>query len=309
MTERVDRASLLREELVRLEHALAELPAGGGGDPLADMSVLFSHMDRARLSEDVERVRAELSEIDVGALRLRLTGKPVHGSAIEADALGDLVRDLDQVGRTIGGDLFIGVPSPGSHVVEVLPAPQRPMFDEPFVATAHLLVDTFDLALQPSVDTQIVEFVAERDPDSMTALTKLVEHLVDHGANVDLTADAGGTRRHRRLDREHAGALLRSLKDVSEATTTRPVEGRFGGALQGSGRFEIVTPERTLRGSVPKAVRSQLVGLVIGDDVTAEIDEIASRRATGAQSKRLRLRSIRPTNQPGGESGGDAPSS
>jgi hypothetical protein len=168
------------------------------------------------------------------------------------------------------------------------------MFDDPFLATAGTLVDAFGLAYDPAIESGIAGFAVERHPDSLNALTRLVEHVTAHAANLELEADAGGTRQRRPLDRAHANSLLRALKDVSEATTAETLRGRFGGALESSGRFEIKIGDETVRGSVPVAVRPQLVGLRIGDEVTAVVDEIVTRRATGAEGRRLRLRSIDP---------------
>jgi hypothetical protein len=297
MAERRDRVSWLSEELRAREDELSGLPAVEVVDPL-DLSTLFAEMERTRVASEIDRLKAELRDIEVGSLHFRLTGRPVHDATIEADALGDLARDLDQVGRTIGTDLLVGVSSPGSYIVEVLPAPQREMFDEPFAATADFLIDAFGMAHKPALDARVVDFAAERDAEVMTALTRLVKHLVEHEVNVDLSAESGGRTRRRRLEREAANALLRSLNDVTESTTTLNVQGRFGGAIEDSGRFEIANGEQTLRGHVPKAVRPQLVGLSIGDAVSAEIDEIVSRKNTGKTRPRLRLRAIRAARGP-----------
>lgn len=294
MIERLDRARWLRDELRDIDRRLARIDVTQEDVRPGNMDALFAFADSTRLASNRERIAAELAELEVGVLRLRVTGAPVHGSSIEADALGDLIRDLDQLARANGGSLMIGVPSPGSHLVEIQPPVQRGMFDDPFLATAGTLVDAFGLAYDPAIESGIAGFAVERHPDSLNALTRLVEHVTAHAANLELEADAGGTRQRRPLDRAHANSLLRALKDVSEATTAETLRGRFGGALESSGRFEIKIGDETVRGSVPVAVRPQLVGLRIGDEVTAVVDEIVTRRATGAEGRRLRLRSIAP---------------
>jgi hypothetical protein len=303
MIERLDRARWLRDELRDVDRRLAAL--GGPPEDVSpgDMDALFAFTDNTRLSADRDRIAAELAELEVGVLRLRVTGQPVHGSSIEADALGDLIHDLDKLARANGGSLMIGVPSPGSHVVEVQPPVQRGIFDDPVVATAGMLIDAFGLAYDQAIESGIAAFAVERHPDSLDALTRLVEHVAGHAANLELEAEAGGARQRRPLDRAHANSLLLALKDVTEATTAQRLRGRFGGALESRGRFEIKVGDETVRGSVPVAVRPQLVGLRIGDDVIAVVDEIVSRRATGSEGRRLRLRSIAPADSPDPGSG------
>jgi hypothetical protein len=301
--DHIDRIAWLRDEISRLEEELEVLGGPSAeADPVSDMNALFSHMDRVRVTDQLQRAHKELDHITVGSLRLRLTGPAVHGSSIEADVLGDLLRDLDALAQSQDGDLLIGVPSPGSHVVEVLPPAQRQIFDDAFVTTTRLLVGVFEAAHRgPSTVVKVADLASEGDAASVDALTRLVGHLVDHRVNVTLDSEAAGEHRTVALRGPEANDLLKALKDVIEDTRPRAVVGTFGGALQGSLRFEIETADgETLRGRVPVKVRRQLIGLRIGTQVRAVIDEIHTRRTAGPESSdrvRLRLRSIRPADE------------
>lgn len=299
-SERIDRRSWLREEIGYAESRLAAITvADGSPDGAVDMETLLTEMERTRIGEELERLRADLARTEIGAVRLRLSGRAVHGSSIEASALHAVVGDLEAIGTGFGAELLVGVPTPGSHIVELLPPTQQVLLDDGFASTADVLVESFRIAAHSDPDDRVAELAAELEPRVMTSLRHLVEHLVEHGLDVELQAEARARERTVRMGRASAGVLLRALRDVEHDVVSRQVQGEFHGALEGSGRFEIHVDGRTLRGTVPKSVRPQLRGLRIGDQVTAGVDEIVTRRrAGGERTSRLRLRSIATTTDP-----------
>ncbi|QGG96796.1 hypothetical protein [Actinomarinicola tropica] len=276
------RLEILEEEIEWKEARLASMPSQSPIDPLADdwHAQLGHDSERASLEAALNTERAERERLLTGAMHLRLTGRPVYGSNVDAEVLERLVRNVRHLARSVGASPLVGVPAAGSHVVEVVAADQTQLGD-PFAVASDALLDALATAAEPDVGQAVQRLTERVQPKTTQALSTLVAGIARDGLELSVVAEASGRRRSVGLDRSQANNLARAFADAERALQIEVIAGTLRGALEGAGRFEIEVGGDTITGSVPTDVRPELEGLTIGSLVRATVQRSTTTFSSG----------------------------
>jgi hypothetical protein len=273
---RVSRVEWLREEIRTTRHRLERLLNRDAADP-------WTQSTRSRLEQELADAEQQLAvALGGGALRLRLSGGAVFDNTVKAAALASIVRPIEELAESYGGELFVGQSQPGSYVVSLLPSPQLDLFGEaPIEAIGSLMAQLSSSAQLADTDAEVDALAETLSLDSVRSLISLMRGVVDHGLDVGVTwIHPSGRQDHAPLSQGAANRLLLALRNADvERQRTEVVGDLLMADISARPRFAIRDDAGVeYRGSVPRDIAAgQLKGIPTGTRVTATVETIQTR--------------------------------
>lgn len=292
MADTMRREAWLRAEL-EYEHETLERLEG-----LADPD----HVDQAQRFATIERIGSLEGELlELGGpttLLMRLSGGRIEGHNAPIDAVRTFYDQVAKLADDYETEVLVAPPSPGSHVLKfVTPAQLELDLDTPTSEQGFLELADAVLGFSPDITrdndgSATVRRAADLSPDAVRAVRRMLQALVAARANLEMTLTADSVRRRATISAEAASFLDLHLSMIDRNIDTETITGRLEGWTKGSGTFELDVAGEIIRGRVPKAVRSQGLGLTIGSQVRATIDIITTERPGMPNVVSRRLKSI-----------------